>query len=466
SYDRDVSAALNIRRCAVGPGPRPTELYYWEGRPAMPKPGQPGQEWVYLRDQALLRNSKRASSQMACPYEAVLTTAVSRCPFLSAVGEEQGLAYARAIAVNPVVPAAHTAGLRRPVLEDLTDFASSFRLFHGPGGVVPLVRYVEQPAAPAQPMCQPEQRSSQCSEAEPKKLTTVARHPLRHSALATISLSGFGNGFLDFGAIMRALQHHAKPAQHRRQGPEVSKPKPRAGPAPSQGDVGQSSGQCPMRKMLGPLAPVVFNPAGHLQCPQVIIQARAILAATKPVRHLRPQALPVKLLAVGVASAAVNVPFGMWREHCEKFGVHWFIAVHASIPFIAMLRKAVIMPKYAILFTIATAIAGQAVGARLERKRLQPRSARLVTSPAAVCPLAATSAHSSKAGAGGALLHGAKLGVWGSQKQRQRKQLLDAPLLCGVQLGRSRLRQAELVGHSGAALAALPHMRIPVLGAA
>ncbi|GFH32192.1 hypothetical protein HaLaN_31372, partial [Haematococcus lacustris] len=24
-YDRDVSAALNIRRCAVGPGPRPTE---------------------------------------------------------------------------------------------------------------------------------------------------------------------------------------------------------------------------------------------------------------------------------------------------------------------------------------------------------------------------------------------------------------------------------------------------------
>ncbi|KAJ9518800.1 hypothetical protein QJQ45_026089, partial [Haematococcus lacustris] len=48
-YDRDVSAALNIRRCAVGPGPRPTELCYWEGRPAMPKPGRLGQEWVYVR---------------------------------------------------------------------------------------------------------------------------------------------------------------------------------------------------------------------------------------------------------------------------------------------------------------------------------------------------------------------------------------------------------------------------------
>ncbi|KAJ9518618.1 hypothetical protein QJQ45_018647 [Haematococcus lacustris] len=56
---RDVSAALNIRRCAVGPGPRRTELCYWDGRPAMPKPGRPGQEWVYLRDKALLRKWRR-----------------------------------------------------------------------------------------------------------------------------------------------------------------------------------------------------------------------------------------------------------------------------------------------------------------------------------------------------------------------------------------------------------------------
>ncbi|KAJ9518674.1 hypothetical protein QJQ45_018745, partial [Haematococcus lacustris] len=52
-YDRDVSAALNIRRCAVGPGPRPTELCYWTNRPAMPKPGQPGQEWVEIADKPL-----------------------------------------------------------------------------------------------------------------------------------------------------------------------------------------------------------------------------------------------------------------------------------------------------------------------------------------------------------------------------------------------------------------------------
>ncbi|KAJ9518816.1 hypothetical protein QJQ45_026073 [Haematococcus lacustris] len=58
-YDRDVSAALNIRRCAVSPGPRPTELCYWTNRPAMPKPGQPGQEWVIIPDKPLLRKWQR-----------------------------------------------------------------------------------------------------------------------------------------------------------------------------------------------------------------------------------------------------------------------------------------------------------------------------------------------------------------------------------------------------------------------
>ncbi|KAJ9508578.1 hypothetical protein QJQ45_012109 [Haematococcus lacustris] len=34
-YDRDVSASLNIRRIAAGPG-HPHELSSWVGRPAMP----------------------------------------------------------------------------------------------------------------------------------------------------------------------------------------------------------------------------------------------------------------------------------------------------------------------------------------------------------------------------------------------------------------------------------------------
>ncbi|KAJ9519764.1 hypothetical protein QJQ45_013469 [Haematococcus lacustris] len=57
-YDRDVSAALNIRRIAAGPC-RPRELSSWLGRPAMPNPGRPGQEWVCVRDRGLLRKWQR-----------------------------------------------------------------------------------------------------------------------------------------------------------------------------------------------------------------------------------------------------------------------------------------------------------------------------------------------------------------------------------------------------------------------
>ncbi|KAJ9514392.1 hypothetical protein QJQ45_012389 [Haematococcus lacustris] len=57
-YDRDVSAALNIARIAAGPG-RPRELSSWVGRPAMPNPGRPGQEWVQVRDRGLLRKWQR-----------------------------------------------------------------------------------------------------------------------------------------------------------------------------------------------------------------------------------------------------------------------------------------------------------------------------------------------------------------------------------------------------------------------
>ena len=45
--------------------------------------------------------------------------------------------------------------------------------------------------------------------------------------------------------------------------------------------------------------------------------------------------------------------------------------VHATIPFIAMLRKAVVMPKWAIAYTVGSAVLGQIMGARLERQRLQ-----------------------------------------------------------------------------------------------
>ena len=197
----------------------------------------------------------------------------------------------------------------------------------------------------------------------------------------------------DFGDFIRKIrmQHTGnqtpkKPnlrKQTNKQRPDVSKPAAASktvqppsisiGPSSSAASTG---GLCPLRKLLGPsLSSVIFTTSGHLQCPTPIIQARAMLAATPPIQSLRPQALPVKFRAVGALTAALNVPCGMWREHTEKFSGQWFLAVHASIPFIAMLRKAVIMPKIAIACTIACAVAGQAIGARLERERLAKAAA-------------------------------------------------------------------------------------------
>ena len=58
---------------------------------------------------------------------------------------------------------------------------------------------------------------------------------------------------------------------------------------------------------------------------------------------------------MGGTAIAANLPCGAWREHCKTFSPQWFLAVHATIPFVAMLRKAVLMPKWAILLTVAGA---------------------------------------------------------------------------------------------------------------
>ena len=71
------------------------------------------------------------------------------------------------------------------------------------------------------------------------------------------------------------------------------------------------------------------------------------------------QALPLRLLAVGAFAGVANAPSGAARAHTRKFSPEWFLAVHFAVPFIAMLRKACLMPRWAIAYTVAAAIAGQ-----------------------------------------------------------------------------------------------------------
>ena len=73
--------------------------------------------------------------------------------------------YARSVAVNPGRPA------REPVFpESLSDFKSSFHLFHGVSGVVPLVRS-EQPAGQQLARC-PFQHSVSTADTAASSLTT------------------------------------------------------------------------------------------------------------------------------------------------------------------------------------------------------------------------------------------------------------------------------------------------------
>jgi hypothetical protein len=191
----------------------------------------------------------------------------------------------------------------------------------------------------------------------------------------------------------------------------------------------------------------VFNEYDKLICPPPIVAARAALSRTAAVQSLRPQQLPVKLVAVAAVAAASNMPCGAVREHFEKFSLGWFIAVHATIPFVAMLRKAVIMPKYAMVVTFAAAVIGQVIGSRLERARLAQLQQQGLQDPltAWMAPKGSSSL-SSAAGAGassapvrGSAAAAAEVEVKGagdgSSSSKQRGAGWRAKLLAGARAG-------------------------------
>lgn len=144
------------------------------------------------------------------------------------------------------------------------------------------------------------------------------------------------------------------------------------------------NGNCPIAKSYRavstvlPLVAKAFQPPPgvKLKCPPAIVAARAALSRTAFAKNLRPQPLPAKILVIGVLGMAANIPLGVWREHTEKFSPSWFAAVHAAVPFIAILRKSVLMPKTAMAFTIAASVLGQVIGSRAERHRLKTVASR------------------------------------------------------------------------------------------
>lgn len=283
------------------------------------------------------------------------------CPFLRNIRESTNFSFSAPALFPPPVK-----GNQGPIFEDGPNFELAFNLFHGHNGVVPLSGRAELAG-----------RDLTLNPSD-SEATNMKFHPLAASA-AAISLSAFGaSGPFGFDAFM-SKRVKVKGNNEAKRKERQSEKKPPSSDHEALSNEWLRTGNCPIAKsfravsgVLPLVAKMLQPPPGlKVRCPPAIVAARAALARTAAVKSLRPQPLPTKVLAIGLLGMAINVPLGIWREHTKKFSPAWFTAVHASVPFIGMLRKAVKMPKYAMAFTIAASILGQVIGSRAERKRME-----------------------------------------------------------------------------------------------
>ncbi|KAJ8773881.1 hypothetical protein K2173_009312 [Erythroxylum novogranatense] len=278
---------------------------------------------------------------------------IQKCPFLRNINKPTSFSLS---SLNCPIP---ERGVKGPIFEDGTNFDAAFKLFHGKDGIVPL-----------------SSKSSFHSDfLEPEPAPQF--NPLL-AKTATISLSVFGAGWpFSFGSFNDKRKKQKKSESNNKRDPSSQKGNNLKHEA--LGNEWLETGNCPIAKsyravsrVLPLVASTIQPPQGmKFRCPPAVVAARAALARTTLVKALRPQPLPSKMLAIGLLGMAVNVPLGVWREHTRKFSVSWFAAVHAAVPFIAMLRKSVAMPKTAMALTIGASILGQVIGSRAERCRLK-----------------------------------------------------------------------------------------------
>ncbi|XP_049936857.1 uncharacterized protein LOC116265374 isoform X2 [Nymphaea colorata] len=277
---------------------------------------------------------------------------IQRCPFLRNINEPTNFSFSTSLSFPIPVSVRATKG---PIFEDEPNFDMAFRLFHGRDGVVPL---------------------TEKSFPQPENLERASAsqfNPLAAKA-ATISLSAFGpEGLFGFDFFSQKWKKQA------RKPPSKKESSQQGNSHEAMSNEWLETGNCPIAKsyravsnVLPLVAKVLQPPPGmKLKCPPAVVAARAALARTALVKSLRPQPLHSKVLVIGMLGMAANVPLGIWREHTKKFSPAWFAAIHAAIPFIAMLRKSVLMPKSAMAFTIAASVLGQVIGSRAERLRLK-----------------------------------------------------------------------------------------------
>ncbi len=79
----------------------------------------------------------------------------------------------------------------------------------------------------------------------------------------------------------------------------------------------------------------------------------------------------MNLLAALAMVLLLNLPFGWWREGLKKLSAPWFVAVHAPIPFIFVVRRAFDLPwrLETLPLFVAAYFLGQWAGGRIRRGR-------------------------------------------------------------------------------------------------
>lgn len=81
----------------------------------------------------------------------------------------------------------------------------------------------------------------------------------------------------------------------------------------------------------------------------------------------------LEFLVLLLAIVLINLPFGYWREGVKKFSPAWFVAVHAAVPVIVVMRMVLDIEwrLVSLPFMVAAYFGGQTIGARMRRRRGQ-----------------------------------------------------------------------------------------------
>ncbi len=75
------------------------------------------------------------------------------------------------------------------------------------------------------------------------------------------------------------------------------------------------------------------------------------------------------LILLTLFAFVLNLPFGFLRNKTKKFSFKWFLYIHLPIPFVVVFRLIAGFSLKIVPIILAASIAGQVIGARIDRYR-------------------------------------------------------------------------------------------------